>query len=151
MARKLLHICLLILASSFCITATGQQPTPAQDTIITDTVTSEVLKPLKQRVAEEINKNIKQFAADKIAARQNDLLDNILKVSQKANGYLEGGLDTAGSASQLDYVLRLYDVAGDGVFTNKGSTQTERNLATSSKLLRELLYRTEIGKRTLES
>ncbi|HZI52578.1 MAG TPA: mechanosensitive ion channel domain-containing protein, partial [Chitinophagaceae bacterium] len=151
MARKLLHICLLILASSFCITAPGQQPTPAQDTIITDTVTSEVLKPLKQRVADEINKNIKQFAADKITARQNDLLDNILKVSQKANDYLEGGLDTAGIASQLDYVLRLYDVAADGVFTNKGSTQTERNLATSSKLLRELLYRTEIGKRTLES
>ena len=74
-----------------------------------------------------------------------------MKVSQNANDYLEKGIDTAGIASQLDYVLDLYDVAGDGVFTNIGSTQTERNLATSSTLLKELLNRTEIGKKTLDS
>jgi small-conductance mechanosensitive channel len=124
---------------------------PAQDTIITDTVAKEVLIPLRQRVADEIKKNIEQFKADKIAARQNEILDNILKVSQKANDYLEKGIDTAGIASQLDYVLRIYDVAGDGVFRNKGTTQTERNLATSSKLLQELLNRTEIEKQSLDS
>jgi potassium-dependent mechanosensitive channel len=151
MARKLLHIPLLILASSFCIIGWAQQAPPAQDTIITDTVTKEVLIPLRQRVADEIKKNIEQFNADKITARQNEVLDNVLKVSQKANDYLEKGIDTAGIASELDYVLRLYDVAGDGVFTNKGSTQTDRNLATSSTLLKKLLNRTEIAKQTLDS
>src|SRR6188474_997956 len=149
MAKKLLHISLFIIATSFCIIGSGQQGTPSQDTIITDTVTKEVLIPLRQRVADENKKNIEQFKADKIAARQNEILDNILKVSQKANDYLEKGLDTAGIASQLDYVLRIYDVASDGVFTNKGTTQTERNLATSSKLLQELLNKVEIGKQTL--
>jgi hypothetical protein len=157
MAKKLLHIFLFILASSFCIIGSAQQVPPAQDTtalrdtIITDTVTKEVLIPLRQRVADEIKKNIKQLNADRITARQNEILNNILKVSQKANDYLEKGIDTAGIASQLDYVLRLYDVAGDGIFTNKGSTQTERNLATSSSIFKELLSRTEIGKRSLES
>src|SRR5678809_184232 len=151
MARKLLHISLLSLAFSFCSNASAQQPNAAQDTIITDTVTKEVLIPLRQRVADEIKKNIEQFKADKIIERQNEILDNILKVSQKANDYLEKGLDTAGIASQLDDVLRIYDVAGDGVFTNKGTTQTERNLATSSKLLKELLNKVEIGKQTLDS
>ena len=150
MARKLLHITLLILASSFCIFASAQQA-PDQDTIITDTVTKEVLIPLRQRMADEIKKNIEQFKADKIAARQNEILDNVMKVSQRANDYLEKGIDTAGIGSQLDYVLRLYDVAADGVFTKRGSTQTERNLATSSKLLKELLNRTEIAKQTLDS
>ena len=140
MARKLLHILLLVLASSFCIIASAtSRTTPAQDTIITDTVAKEVLIPLRQRVADEIRKNIEQLKADKITARQNEVLKSILKVSQKANDYLEKGIDTAGIASQLDYVLRLYDVAGDGIFTNKGSTQTERNLATSSTVLKELL------------
>src|SRR6187549_1133143 len=157
MARKLLHISLFILASSFCIIVSAQQvplaqdTTKTQDTIITDTVAKEVLIPLRQRVADEIKKNIEQFKADKIIARQNEILDNILKVSQKANDYLEKGLDTAGIASQLDDVLRIYDVAGDGVFTNKGTTQTERNLATSSKLLKELLNKVEIGKQSLDS
>ena len=128
-----------------------QAPPPAQDTIITDTVTKEVLIPLRQRVADEIKKNIDQLNRDKIAARQNKVLDDILEVSQKANDYLESGIDTAGIASQLDYILRLYDVAGDGVFTNKGTTQTERNLATTSSLLRELLNRAEISKHSLES
>src|SRR4030095_4197594 len=151
MAKKLLHIFLLILASSFCIIGSTQQVTPALDTIITDTVTKEVLIPLRQRVADEIKKNIEQFKAEKITARQNEILDNVLKVSQKANDYLEKGLDTAGIASQLDYVLRIYDVAADGVFTNKGTTQTERNLATSSKLLQELLNKVETGKQSLDS
>jgi len=151
MARTLLHISLLFLATAFCFIASAQQRTPAHDTLITDTVTKEVLIPLRQRVADEIKRNIEQFNSDKITARQNTILDDILKVSQKANDYLEGGIDTAGIASQVDYVLRIFDVAVDGVFTNKGSTQTERNLATSSKLLRELLNRIEIGQHTLEN
>ncbi|HEX3168733.1 MAG TPA: hypothetical protein VHQ93_20840, partial [Chitinophagaceae bacterium] len=112
MTRKLLHIYLLIVASSLCVIASAQQDTlvkqalpPAQDTIITDTVTKEVLIPLRQRVADEIKKNIDQLNRDKIAARQNKVLDDILEVSQKANDYLESGIDTAGIASQLDYIL----------------------------------------------
>jgi potassium efflux system protein len=151
MTRTLFHICLLLLASSFCNSVSGQQETPARDTIITDTVRKEILIPLRKRVADEIRKNIEQLSADKIAKRQNDILDNILKVSQKANDYLEKGIDTAGIASQLNYVLRLYDVAGDGIFTNKGTTQTERNLATSSTILKELLNKTEISKQVLAS
>ena len=151
MAKKLLHIFLLILAFSFCINGSTQQAPPAHDTIITDTVTKEVLIPLRQRMADEIKRNIGQLKAERIIARQNEILDNILKVSQKANDYLEKGIDTAGIASQFDYVLRIYDVAGDGIFTNKGSTQTERNLATSSKLLQELLKKTVIGKQRLDS
>ncbi len=42
-------------------------------------------------------------------------------------------------------------MAGDGIFTNKGTTQTERNLATTSSLLRELLNRAVISKHSLES
>ena len=157
MTRKLLHTYLLFATSFFCIIASAQQDTiihqkpVAQDTIITDTVTKEVLIPLRQRVADEIKKNIDQLNRDKIAARQNKVLDDILEISQKANDYLESGIDTAGIASQLDYILRLYDVAGDGIFTNKGTTQTERNLATTSSLLRELLNRAEISKHSLES
>src|SRR5947207_6591736 len=151
MARKLPHISLLILASSFCVIGSAQQESPALDTMITDTVTKEVLIPLRQRIADEIKRNIQQFTADKITARQNEILDNIMKVSQKANDYLEKGIDTAGIASELDYLLRLYDVAGDGIFTNKGSTQTDRNLATSFTLLRKLLNRTEIAKQSLDS
>jgi potassium efflux system protein len=151
MARKLPHISLLILASSFCIIGSAQQESPALDTMITDTVTKEVLIPLRQRIADEIKRNIQQFTADKITVRQNEVLDNIMKVSQKANDYLEKGIDTASIGSQMDYVLRLYDVAGDGIFTNKGTTQTDRNLATSSTLLRRLLNIAEIGQQTLYS
>src|SRR6187455_2433055 len=141
MPAKLLHISLLFFASSICIFVSAQQDTlvkrepTAHDTIITDTVAKEVLIPLRQRVADEIKKNIEQLRADRITKRQNEVLNNILKVSQKANDYLEKGIDTAGIGSQLDHVLQLYDVAGDGIFTNKGTTQTERNLATSATLL----------------
>ena len=151
MARNLLHIFLFTLASSFCNIGLAQKIPPAQDTVRTDTVKKEVLIPLRQRVANEIRRNIAQLNADKITAKQNNILNNILKVSEKANDYLKKGIDTASIASQLDYAVRLYDVAGDGIFTNKGTTQTERNLASSSTLLKELLNRTETGKKTLDS
>lgn len=153
MAKFSIQISLLILASLFFKIAYAQEPvpTPIHDTIITDTVTTEVLIPLRQRVADEIKKNITQLNADKVASRQNELLNNILKESQKANEYLEDGLDTAGIASQLNYILALYDVAVDGIFINKGTSQTDRNLGTSYTLLKELLNRTHVGKRVLDS
>lgn len=151
MARKLQHIFLLFLSSCFSFIASAQELPTARDTIITDTVSKEVLMPLRQRVGDEINKNIKQLNAGKVAARQNKVLDDILKVSQKANDFLETGIDTAGIAAQLDYILHLYDVAGDGIFTNKGTTQTERNLSTTTSLLKELLNRARISKQALDS
>jgi potassium-dependent mechanosensitive channel len=151
MKGKLYYILLYQLATAFCIVASAQEQLPVQDNISTDTVKTEVLIPLRQRVENEIKRNIAQLRADRIAARQNEVLDNILKVSEKANDYLETGIDTAGIASQLDHVLRLYYVAGDGIFRNKGTTQTERNLATSSTLSNELLSQAEISKRTLQS
>ena len=151
MARNSLQLSLFLLALLICKIGSAQQVAPARDTIRTDTIRKEVLIPLRQRVADEIRKNIAQLNADKITARQNEILNNILKVSQKANDYLKKGIDTAGISTQLDYVVRLYDVAGDGIFTNKGTTQTERNLASSSTLLRELLNRTETGKQALDS
>src|SRR6478735_4642787 len=122
MKGKLSYILLYLLASGFCALTSAQKPPNVQDKIITDTVKTEVLIPLRQRVENEIKKNIAQLNADRIAARQNEVLDNILKVSEKANDYLETGIDTAGIASQLDHVLGLYYVAGDGIFTNKGTT-----------------------------
>ena len=82
MARKALHISLLIIASLFCIIGSAQEGHPAQDTIITDTLTKGVLLPLRQRVADEIKRNIEQFNADKITARQNGVLDNIARVAK---------------------------------------------------------------------
>src|SRR5688572_5218812 len=111
MPGKLLYISLLVFAFSFCIIGSAQQETPVQDTIITDTVTKEVLAPLRKRVTDEIRNNIAQLKADKITAKQNAVLNRIMKVAENANDYLERGIDTAGIASQLDYVLGLYDVA----------------------------------------
>jgi hypothetical protein len=146
MARKILYFSLLVFAFSFCIIGSAQQA-PVRDTIITDTVGKEVLAPLRKRVTDEIRSNIAQLKADKITAKQNAVLKSIMKVAENANDYLKRGIDTAGISSQVDYVLALYDVAGDGVFTSIGSTQTERNLATSSTLLKELLNRQKLRKR----
>src|SRR5687768_12123372 len=110
MKRKWCYILLYLLAFAFCTVASAQEPS-VQDTIITDTIKTEVLIPLRQRVENEIKRNIAQLNADRIAARQNEVLDNILRVSEKANNYLETGIDTAGIASQLDYALRIYNVA----------------------------------------
>ncbi len=150
MKGKLSYILLYLLAVAFCTVAFAQEQPPVQGAIITDTVETQILIPLRQRVENEIKKSIAQLKADHIAVRQNKVFDNILKFSE-VNDYLETGIDTAGIASQLDHVLRFFHLDGDGIFTNKTTTQTERNLATSSTLLSELLSQAEILKRTLQS
>ncbi|HEY9260960.1 mechanosensitive ion channel family protein, partial [Chitinophaga sp.] len=54
---------------------------------------------------------------------------------QQARGYLKGGIDTTGIHGDLANIENWHAVAGDGVFVNKGTAQTYRNLTTSYNLL----------------
>ena len=74
-----------------------------------------------------------------IATKQDELIEDIIETTQDARSYLKIGLDTVSIDAELDQVSKLYVIIGDGVFTNKGTAQTNRNVATSSILFREVL------------
>ena len=88
--------------------------------------------------------------SDKTAIEQKKVLEDLKKNFQKAKVYLRSGIDTLDIRADLRLIQKNFQVAGDGVFTHKGTAQTFRNLTTTSKILEELLSRTLTYKTKLD-
>ena len=78
------------------------------------------------------------FEADKAAIAQAKIFDQLKNTIQKAKIYLHAGIDTAGTKAEFDQIEKDLSIAGDAVFTNKGTAQTFRNLNATGKILTEL-------------
>lgn len=81
-----------------------------------------------------------------IANEQDALLDALLKSIRVTRDFLKSGPDTNAIHRDLADIRNWYNIAADGVFTNTGTLQTERNLTTSYKLLHELLELAKVKK-----
>lgn len=95
-------------------------------------------------------KSADEFDADKAAIGQIKTFEEIRQTMQKAKIYLKGKIDTLGTKVELEEIERDFALAGDGVFTNKGTAQTFRNLTATSKILAELLSKANARKVRLE-
>lgn len=95
-------------------------------------------------------KSAEDFAADKATTAQIKTFEEISRTMQKAKVYLKTNLDTPGTKSDLLQIEKDFAIAGDGVFTSKGTAQTFRNLTTTSKIIAELLNKANARKSRLE-
>lgn len=83
---------------------------------------------------------------DKAEQVQEATFIEIKKSLQKAKLYLRSGLDTVAAKKELLLIAKHVKLAGDGVFANKGTSQTYRNLVTTEKILKTLLERCNLQK-----
>ncbi len=100
-----------------------------------------LVEKLQQSGREEAMRSIDKFVSEKKRLKQNELIRQLQSTIQNAKNYLKGNFDATAVSSQLAKAENWHDIAGDGVFTNKGTAQTHRNLTTTEKLLNELLQR----------
>ncbi|KRT18219.1 mechanosensitive ion channel protein [Pedobacter ginsenosidimutans] len=91
-----------------------------------------------------------EFEADKATLAQTKIFDEIRTVMQKAKMYLKTSVDTVGTKAELEQIKKDFMLAGDGVFTNKGTAQTFRNLTATSKIINELLNKAKVRKTGLD-
>ena len=136
--------CLLITVVATAQKDTLKSPKPS-DTLKNDFVTS-----VQTVGAVEAHKSVEQFKAGRIAIRQDHVLEEIKKTTQKAKDFLKRIIDTSGLNKDLAYTDSIYAIAGDGIFTNRGTAQTYRNLTTSKVLLQQLLDKTNERKEVLD-
>ncbi len=94
--------------------------------------------------------SLEDFNADKATLQQKKALEEIKKANQKAKIFLNHGMDTSTVRSDLKKIQEYFVEAGDGVFNNKGSAQTFRNLTATGNILNELLKRTVAHKIKLD-
>lgn len=90
------------------------------------------------------------FDADKATLSQTKIFDEIRTVMQKAKMYLKTSVDTMETKAELKKISEDFTIAGDGVFINKGTSQTFRNLTATSKIISELLNKAKARKAGLD-
>lgn len=133
-----------------CITLYAQKKDTLDKTAVTDSVKLNFVEKMHAFAKRSSKESAEEFAADKAAIGQIKTFDEIKRTMQKAKIYLKGNLDTPGTKTDLKEIERDFVVAGDGIFTNKGSAQTFRNLTASSKILSELLNKANVRKTRLD-
>lgn len=131
--------CFLLL-SLFCLTNLyAQKKDTLSRSSVKDSLKLNFVARMQAFAKQASKKSAVEFEADKAAISQIKTFDEIRRTMQKAKIYLKGNLDTPGTKLELKEIEEDFVIAGDGVFTNKGSAQTFRNLTATSKILSELI------------
>jgi potassium efflux system protein len=115
-----------------------------------DTVKQDFVTRMQAFASHSAVESLSDFNADKASIQQEKALEELKKNIQKAKIYLKNGIDTLGAKAELKLINKDLATAGDAVFSNKGTTQTFRNLTTTTNILQELLNKTLVRKALLD-
>jgi small-conductance mechanosensitive channel len=145
-ARIAVHCAAYLIFFCSLSMAQGKKPvTPAPSTV----------KPayevrVKQVIDSLLNREAQKFENRKIEEKREVVIEQIKASVQESRNYLKRGIDTMGIEQELEQVRAWYKVLGQGIFQDRDSVQTHRNLATSAVILQELIYRMESRKEYLD-
>jgi potassium efflux system protein len=149
LCKKKCVLLLCFLWMSLCVFAQDKKADTATQKPV-DSIASAFLLKVKKKGEENTKKSINRFNRVRIAIKQETLIENIRKNTFKAQEFIKAGIDTVGINNELEYVKALIIIVGDGIFTNKGTRQTFRNLTTTTNILRELLNQVNTQKELID-
>jgi small-conductance mechanosensitive channel len=102
-------------------------------------------KGYADRVRDAVDSALEQesirLAERKMARLREAKVDEIRATVRESQEYLQKGIDSAGIKADLEDIRNWYAVLGRGIFSDRVTIQTHRNLATSSVILQELINR----------
>lgn len=78
------------------------------------------------------------LALDRALIRQGQVFEEIKVISRQARSFLKKGFDTLALRSHLREIEKWHVISGDGVFQNRGSAHTTRNLTATYNILNAL-------------
>lgn len=133
-----------------CISLYAQQKDTLNKPVAKDSAKQDFVTRMQDFAKRSSEKSRIEFDADKATIAQIKTFDGILRTMQKAKIYLKGNLDTPGTKIDIKEIEEHYAIAGDGVFTNKGTAQTFRNLTATSKILSQLINKANARKLKLD-
>jgi potassium efflux system protein len=140
----------IIVCLCSCTKLYAQNGDTTQKVAVKDTTPLSFVAKMQAFAKKSSVKSANEFAADKASISQNQIFEEIKKAIQKAKIYLKTGVDTASTRAQLVMTEKDLAIAGDGVFTDKGTAQTFRNLTATSKILTELLNKASLRKAKMD-
>lgn len=100
---------------------------------------------------EASSQSAQDYAYDKASIRQEKIFSQIREVSRAARSFLRNDFDTLLMLAGLKEIEGWRRLSGDGVFENKGSAQTSRNLSATYNILKSLDIQVKSYKRQVDS
>ena len=149
--KSWLAVVLLIMLTWCSKHVYGQDTSTAHKTIVTDSVRPDFVTRMHAFARSSAEESALEFDADKAAIAQYQILEEVKNTLHQARIYLKSAIDTIGVRVELEQIEKNIAIAGDGIFTNKGTVQTFRNLSATSKILSELLRKANARKLQLDA
>jgi len=140
----------ILFAIFFFSSVLAKQVTPTKQPSPVDTTKKDFVSKMEKTADDEAKRSVVLFNREKEEIKQEELIEEIKKITQQAKIYIKAGIDSAAINAELEDVKRWSAFVGDGIFTNMGTAQTHRNLSTTSKILIELLNRTDKRKKEID-
>ncbi|MXV50650.1 mechanosensitive ion channel [Pedobacter sp. HMF7647] len=97
---------------------------------------SDKVKRLTTPIAE---KSVEDYKEGQNAREQRKVIGQIENLNEKVKILLKKGIDTTRLLNEIQAGKSALNVVKDGIFFNKGTSQTQRNLAISGVILNDLL------------
>ncbi|WP_139352647.1 mechanosensitive ion channel family protein [Algoriphagus sp. A40] len=143
----------LLFSFSFCATGISQQNETIQRPIIkpdslskeestqikVDTSKSDFIRQIQAIGAGEFARGLDKFESRKIYLRQHELISNLKSENFKLKGMLNKGVGQQQIREKLNEFQQLLPVVLEGISTNAIELQTDRNVAVSAAIFREML------------
>ncbi|MFC1226205.1 mechanosensitive ion channel family protein [Pedobacter sp. BG31] len=151
MKSNVIWIAMLFGCLAFANPMSAQSPSGSVN--ITDSSivkTKTFLDKMQEFAKKSAKESTDDFEADKVAMAQLKVISEIRLTIEEAKGYLKRGIDTFSMYSKITTLKSNFQIASDGVLINTGSTQTYRNLASTKRILRELLIDAKKVRNVLE-
>ena len=99
---------------------------------------SDFVHRMQKKGRDEALRNIEVYNRGKIAVHQREVFESSKRLNQTIRIFLKEGLDTMDINKMLERTVSSIDVVKDGITSNIGTNQTQRNLAVSSTILQEV-------------
>ncbi|MDR3008312.1 MAG: mechanosensitive ion channel [Sphingobacterium sp.] len=138
MSRKVLA-CFLIMLFSKVLLGNSQ-----------DSVQEGFVAKMEQFFKESAKRSIQDLEMDRATIRQNRVLEDIKLLASQSRSFLRKDFDSMRVDRGLKELTVLHDMAKDGVFENKGSAQSSRNLTVTFNILNALSIEVRSLKREMD-
>lgn len=135
----LMRTYLLLFFSFLALSAWSQQQDSSSQTLAGDSSAQSFYNTMKKAGYDEAMRNFERFKQTRLSIKQNNTIEAIKRASEAVKIYLKNGIDTSEIEGELSTIRSSMLVVRDGVFVNKGGTQTSRNLTVSASIIEELL------------
>jgi len=145
------RIVIFVLLSMFSLTASSQRRNSDSSAISMHGITKGFVDRMQDFAKQSAIKSKAEFDADKAIAVQLRIFEEVRLTMQSAKSYMKSGLDTSALKQNLKEIQGDFKIAAEGVFINKGTAQTYRNLTATKKIINELIGEAKVNKLRLDT